>query len=141
MQEKKPKILIRDRIKYRFDNFISSGPKSIFLMLLVMFIIAFLLTALMRAGVEYFILKSGTSENIINDIWLSFLQITDAGAVAEDTDNSMPMKIVGIVTILLGMIFFSGVIAFITTELDKKMSDLRKGRSAVLEKGHIVVLG
>ncbi|HQO39644.1 MAG TPA: hypothetical protein PK986_04170 [Spirochaetota bacterium] len=141
MQEKKPKILIRDRIKYRFDNFISSGPKSIFLMLLVMFIIAFLLTALMRAGVEYFILKSGTSENIINDIWLSFLQIPDAGAVAEDTDNSMPMKIVGIVTILLGMIFFSGVIAFITTELDKKMSDLRKGRSAVLEKGHIVVLG
>ncbi len=141
MQESKPKIRIRDRLKYRFDNFISSGPKSIFMMLLVMFIIAYLLTALMRTGVDYFILKSGTSENIINDIWLSFLQITDAGAVAEDTDNSIAMKIVGILTILLGMIFFSGVIAFITTELDKKMSDLRKGRSAVLEKNHIVVLG
>ncbi len=141
MQEQKPKIRIRDRLKYKFDNFIASGPKSIFLMLLVMFIIAYVLTALMRTGVEFFILKSGTSENIINDIWLSFLQITDAGAVAEDTDNTIPMKIVGILTILLGMIFFSGVIAFITTELDKKMSDLRKGRSAVLEKDHIVVLG
>lgn len=141
MQESKPKIRLRDRFKYRFDNFISSGPKSIFLMLLAMFIVAYLLTALMRTGVEYFILKSGTSENLVNDIWLSFLQITDAGAVAEDTANAIPMKIVGILTILLGMIFFSGVIAFITTELDKKMSDLRKGRSSVLEKNHIVVLG
>lgn len=141
MHEIKPRIRIRDRIKYRFDNFISSGPKSIFLMLLVMFIIAYVLTALMRTGVEVFILKSGTTDNLINDIWLSFLQITDAGAVAEDTENAISMKIVGILTILLGMIFFSGVIAFITTELDKKMSDLRKGRSAVLEKDHIVVLG
>jgi len=141
MKESKPKIRIRDRLKYRFDNFISSGPRSIFLMLLVMFIVAYVLTALLRTGVEYFVLNSGTPENFINDIWLSFLQITDAGAVAEDTENAISMKIVGIITILLGMIFFSGVIAFITTELDKKMSDLRKGRSFVLEKDHVIVLG
>ncbi|HPS58735.1 MAG TPA: hypothetical protein PK514_11580 [Spirochaetota bacterium] len=140
MQESKPKIRIRDRIKYRFDNFISSGPKSIFLMLLMMFIAVYLLMALVRTGMEYFVLHAGT-ENFFSDIWISFMQIMDGGAIAEDTANTFTMKIVGVLTALLGMIFFSGVIAFITTELDKKMSDLRKGRSAVLEKNHIVVLG
>lgn len=141
MKESKPKIRLRDRYKYRFDNFIASGPRSVFLMLLVLFILAYLLTAALRTGVEYFILNSGTSENILKDIWLSFLQITDAGAVAEDTANTIPMKIVGILTVLLGLVFFSAVVAFITTELDNKMTDLKKGRSVVLEKDHIIILG
>lgn len=140
MKESKPKIRIRDRLKYRFDNFISSGPKSIFFMLLAMFITVYVVMALVRTGMEYFVLHTGT-ENLISDIWISFMQIMDGGAIAEDTANTLIMKIVGVVTALLGLIFFSAVIAFITTELDKKMSDLRKGRSSVLEKNHIVILG
>ncbi|HPB83566.1 MAG TPA: hypothetical protein PK200_16110, partial [Spirochaetota bacterium] len=141
MLESKPKIRFKDRVKYNFDNFISSGPKSVFLMLVMLFVMAYLFTAMLRTGVEYFVLNSGTSENILKDIWLSFLQITDAGAVAEDTANTIPMKIVGILTVLLGLVFFSAVVAFITTELDNKMTALKKGRSVVLEKDHIIILG
>lgn len=141
MLESKPKTRFKDRVKYNFDNFISSGPKSVFLMLVMLFVMAYLFTAMLRTGVEYFVLNSGTSENILKDIWLSFLQITDAGAVAEDTANTIPMKIVGILTVLLGLVFFSAVVAFITTELDNKMTALKKGRSVVLEKDHIIILG
>ena len=94
-------------------------------MLLVMFIIAFLLTALMRAGVDILFLNQVLPKTSSMTSGSAFCRLPTQARSQKDTDNSMPMKIVGIVTILLGMIFFSGVIAFITTELDK-MSDLRR---------------
>ncbi len=138
---KEQKIRLSDRLKYRFDNFMASGPKSIFLSLILLFIIAFILTALIRTGIDIFILKQTGPENLLRDIWLSFLQITDPGAVAEDSDNPLIFKLTGILTIFLGLIFFSAVIAFITTQLDIKIEDLKKGRSRVLEEGHVIILG
>ncbi len=135
------KAPFRARMKYRFDNFMAAGPKSIFMALVLMFIGAFVLVALLRTGLDFFLAGPGASENILKDIWTSFLQITDPGAVAEDGESSVHMKVVGILTMFLGLIFFSGVIAFITTELDKKVEELKRGRSVVIEKDHVIILG
>jgi K+/H+ antiporter YhaU regulatory subunit KhtT len=129
------------RMKYRFDNFMAAGPKSIFMALIFMFIAAFVMVALLRTGLDFFLVRPGASENLLKDLWTSFMQITDPGAVAEDGESPAIMKVVGILTMFMGLIFFSGVIAFITTELDKKVEELKRGRSVVIEKGHVIILG
>ncbi len=129
------------RFKYRFDNFMAAGPKSIFTALIIMFIAAFVLVALLRTGLDIFVLKPGETDTILKDVWTSFLQITDPGAVSEDGESHAAMKVIGILTMFMGLVFFSGVIAFITTELDKKVEELKRGRSVVIEKDHVVILG
>ncbi|MCB1172408.1 MAG: hypothetical protein KDK39_02530 [Leptospiraceae bacterium] len=131
----------KDIWRYRFDNFMASGPRSVFLSLLLLFLAAFVLTAILRVIVESALGHSIAVSVILNDLWLSFLQITDPGAMAEDGENTIVMKLVGMLTVFLGLIFFSAVIAFITTQLDERIADLKKGRSRVIEKGHILILG
>ena len=135
------KITLGARMKYRFDNFMAAGPKSIFIALIFMFIAAFVLVALLRTGLDFFLVRPGAPENLLKDLWTSFMQITDPGAVSEDGESPVLMKVVGILTMFMGLIFFSGVIAFITTELDKKVEELKRGRSVVIEKDHVVILG
>jgi len=135
------KFSLRARLKYRFDNFMSAGPKSIFTALIIMFVSAFVFVAIVRTGLGIFILGDGSTGNVLKDIWTSFLQITDPGAVAEDGESPALMKVIGILTMFMGLIFFSGVIAFITTELDKKVEELKRGRSVVVEEDHVVILG
>ena len=128
------------KLKYRFDNFMASGPRSIFMALIVLFFFAFLVTTSLRVGVDIFVNKISPGE-IFKTLWINFLQITDPGAIAEDTDNPLLTKVVGILTMFLGLIFFSAVIAFITTQLDEKIAKLKKGRSEIIEKGHHLILG
>lgn len=135
----------RERFQYRFDNFMAAGARSIFLALIIMFLSAFLLTGAVRIVVS----KSApaadfapkTKPALNDDIWNNFMQIIDPGAIAEDNDSPWYLKLVGIVSIFFGLIFFSAVIAFITTQLDLKIESLKKGRSRVLEKDHIIILG
>lgn len=136
----KEKVRKPSKFKYQFDNFMAAGPKSIFIALLLLFVAAFVLTGALRAAVDLLVLKTPVADALKN-LWLNFLQITDAGAIAENTDSPAIMKSVGIATMLIGMIFFSAVIAFITTQLDIKIGDLKKGRSAVVEKDFVLILG
>lgn len=135
------KIRLRDRLRYHFDNFISSGPKSVFLTLLILFLTSYILTFIIRLAFDFALGHIENESHILTDLWLSFLQITDPGAIAEDGENSPLMKVVGMLTIFLGLIFFSMVIAFITTQLEEKLEDLKKGRSRVIESNHVLILG
>jgi len=138
MPEKRKKT--ESVLAYKFDNFMSGGPRAIFLALFVTFILFFVFTAILRMGVDFF-LQGTPLEEVFGNLWLNFLQITDAGAIAENTESPFAMKVVGILTMVIGLIFFSALVAFITTQLDAKIIDLRKGRSAVAEKDHVLILG
>ena len=134
-----------ERLAYRFDNFMAAGARSIFMALLVLFLGAFVITSAAR------IIVSGTAPtadfkekkrpNPADDLWNNFMQIIDPGAIAEDNDSPWHIKLVGLASIFFGLIFFSAVIAFITTQLDIKIENLKKGRSHVIESGHTLILG
>jgi len=129
---------LKKKLAYQFDNYMARGPWSIFLALMVVFISGFAIISVIRIAV---------SPNIPNDVnsslglWRIFLQLTDPGNMAQDNDSLWYVKLFAIFSGMFGIIFFSAVIAFITTQLDRKLADLRKGKSTVLEKGHILILG
>lgn len=129
-----------DRLRYRFDNFMSKGGLSIFLALLSLFAVAFLLMGALRIGLGL-VVPDETAAAIGDELWRTFLQVTDAGAVAEDGEAGWLQKVVGIASIGVGLVLFSSLVAFITAEFDSRLAELRKGKSAVIERDHTLILG
>ncbi len=138
---------LRERFQYRFDNFMAGGARSIFFALVLLFCGALIFTGSLRLLVvrttpPQVDAKGQVQEpSVRDDLWNSLIQILDPGAVTEDNNAPWYIKLVALITVLLGLVFFSAVIAFITTQLDIKLTNLKKGRSRVLESGHTLILG
>ncbi len=136
----KRKITIGQKVRYGIDNFMARGGFSIFLALLSLFAAAFLIMSLLRFGVNLFFPEE-TGLSKADQLWRVFLQISDAGAVAEDGDFNLWNKVVGIITVFAGLVLFSSLVAFITSQFEQRIEALRKGKSTVIEKNHTLILG
>jgi len=133
----------KEIIRYKFDNFMSKGGSSIFYSLLIIFLGLQLIIGLLR-GLSYFIFPDAVSQNardFLTNFFITFLQLTDPGNMAQDITSSYLFKISAIIAGLAGVIMFSALIAFITNALDRKISSLKKGFSKVIESNHTVILG
>lgn len=135
------KSSMRERLKYRFENFMAKGGIAIFLSLFILFLVAFGITIGLRWLLLLFVPGFDGFDTFLEHIWNIFLQITDAGNMGTDTDSSILMKITAIITGLTGVIIFSMLIAFITTQLEDLIYQFRKGRSKVIEKNHTLIIG
>jgi K+/H+ antiporter YhaU regulatory subunit KhtT len=78
---------------------------------------------------------------VFDQFWQVFIQLCDSGAISEDSSGNVLNKITGVLTIFLGLIFFSSLVAFITSQFEARLSELRKGKSNVVEKDHTLILG
>jgi hypothetical protein len=65
------------------------------------------------------IMPQDSMANFLDLLWLSFLQIADGGAIGEDTSSNILNRIVGIVSLFLGMVLFSSLVAFITSQFEE----------------------
>lgn len=131
------KVSWKKRLQYEFDNFMSKGGISVFLALSSAFFAAFALMTFARYLSEWLF----PNENLesADFPWAVFVQLIglrDAG----ENDN-FAAKFVGIVTIFVGLVLFSSLVAFITQEFEAKLQDLRKGKSLVVEENHTLILG
>jgi hypothetical protein len=132
-----------EKMKYKFENFMSKGGTSVFISLVVLFIVAFLFAMLVR-GVILAIKPEFFTEEVATwgaQVWQIFLEITDPGGVANTTGSSGWIKAASILTIFLGMIIFSVLIAFINSRTEDLLYGLRKGKSKVIENDHTLILG
>lgn len=131
-----------ERLAYWFDNYMAKGPRSIFFALLVVFAAGFITLAIIRVIVGFYVVE-GTTGDVQTElgVWRIFLQLTDPGNMAQDNDSYWFIRIFAVISGMFGIIFFSAVIAFITTQLDLKLEALKKGRSRVLENDHVLLLG
>jgi hypothetical protein len=134
-------VRFRDKASYKFENFMARGGMSIFLSLLFLFLLCFVFTILLR----WIILLLFPGVDIIGDffrhIWNIFLAMTDPGNMGVDDDSSAWLKFTIIVAGMLGVVIFSMLIAFITTQLEGMIHRFRKGRSKVVEAGQTLILG
>ncbi len=132
------------RIKYSIDTFMAKGGASIFKALLAVFLISFLLIALTRSLLFYFV-PDLTLQYQHLDFWghiyITFLELTDPGNMAQDILSSVWYKLFAIIAGIAGIVMLSALIAFITTALHEKISTLKRGRSKVIESDHTLILG
>jgi hypothetical protein len=128
------------KFKYGFDNFMSKGGLSVFLALMSLFITAIVIIAVLRFVANEIMPQEGL-ESLKAQWWLSFLQIADGGSIAEDTGNNAVNRVVGIVALFFGMVLFSSLVAFITSQFEQMLTEMRKGKSNVIEDEHTLILG
>lgn len=130
---------LRQRWRYRLDNFLARGSGALFLSLLFAF-----LGAIAAIGLGRWLLTAVAPEAtnaLSRELWVVFLQLTDPGNMGEDSENPALMKSAAVVAGLTGVVIFSALIAFLTTALDQAIAHLKKGHSQVLESGHTLILG
>jgi voltage-gated potassium channel Kch len=129
---------LRERLRYRFDNTMSKGAPALIgllgiasTLLVVVFGIVGYLTRPLPVGKDWGIGKS---------LWMALLHAMDPGTVAGDEGSVF--WIVSMFAVTIGGIFVvAALVGVITTGLEAKLDDLRKGRSVVVEEGHTVLLG
>lgn len=131
----------RQRARYRFDNFIARGGGSIFLTLLIVFIATLILMTVLRAVVATISPPPTDESGWRWNSFLTFLQMTEPGAMAIGAEVGWWHRAVAVVSGIGGLVLVATLIAFITTAVDTRLHDLRKGRSRVMEEDHTLILG
>jgi voltage-gated potassium channel Kch len=134
-------VTTRDRLRYRFDSFMSRGPIALvgalgLASILVIVVGAGLVHSLGVAPVD----AEGHRPGLLTLIWMAAMRAMDAGAVGGDDGSRLYLALMLAVT-LGGIFVVSALIGVLTSGLGAKLDDLRKGRSRVIEDGHTLILG
>jgi voltage-gated potassium channel Kch len=128
------KITWTERLRYAFDNSMSKGPSA-----LIWYLGAAVGLIVLFFGLLIWILGVGPSDNPVTNVYQSFLHAIDTGTVAGDSGNGN--IILQLFVTVAGIFIFSAFIGVIANAIDARLTELRKGRSLVLESGHTLVLG
>jgi voltage-gated potassium channel Kch len=128
---------VKDKLRYRFDNTISRGTLPVILWLAVFTIALVFVAALILTltGTDVNNGDNGLAENF----WQSFLRILDPGTFSGDA--GWFLRIVTLLVTLLGISIAAVLIGLIATGIEERIEQLRRGRSAVVETEHTLILG
>ena len=123
-----------ERIHYFFDNTLSKGPMGLLIWLGIFVSLIIIL-------VSIFVWTTGISskDSLIEQMFL--FMIGSLGAADADTDGSWMFRLASLIIIFSGIFVMSTLIGILTTAIDSKLDQLRKGRSRMIESGHTVILG
>lgn len=134
----------KTRLRYKFDTFMAKGGGSIFKALTAVFIVTFLVIGLLRGAllmVAPDITLQHDEVGFWGNLYITFLEITDPGNMAQDIYSGAGYKVFAVLAGLAGIVMLSALIAFITTAMDQKLYELKRGRSKVIEEDHTLILG
>jgi Trk K+ transport system NAD-binding subunit len=128
----------RQRTRYRFDNLMARGIGAQILLLAVITLVLVVVAALA-------VVITGRPEGHKDDsfgllIWASLMHSLDAGTLGGDPANWVFLFIMLGVTIG-GIFVVSALIGVLNQGFGDLLDDLRRGKSAVVERGHTVILG
>ncbi len=130
--------------RYLLDTLLAKGGGSIFMALTAVFVATFFLIGVLRGALLLLFPEAGLQHEdlgFLGNLYITFLQITDPGNMAQDIYSSAIYKIFAVLAGVAGIVMFSALIAFITMALNQKSNELKRGHSKVIEKGHTLILG
>ncbi|MCI1266268.1 MAG: potassium transporter TrkA [Saprospiraceae bacterium] len=131
-------ISFRQRLRYRFDNLMSKGPIAMIALLAIMSLVV-----VVAAGVilSLFQIAPEGSEpmNFVEGAWQSLMRTLDSGTMGGDA--GWGFRIVAFIVTLGGIFIISTLIGVLSSGIEGKLDELRKGKSFVIEKNHILILG
>ena len=129
---------IKQRFRYFFDNTLSRGTISIITWLAI---ISFILVVFF--GIIYVVsglnMEGEANMSFFEALWQSLMRSLDPGTVAGDSGWSF--RLLGLLITISGIFILSALIGVLSSGLDDKLHDLRKGRSLVIENEHTLILG
>lgn len=129
---------LQDRARYLFDKSMSAGTVALIgwlaAMSLVIIIIASAFIVVLRIAPE----GEPAPHDFVETGWESLMRTIDAGTLGGD--QGWAYRLVMLLVTVAGIFIFSALIGVLSSGLEAKIAELRKGRSRVLEEGHSVIL-
>ena len=126
----------RERMRYWFDKTMSRGTPALiaWLGITLVLLIAIVTALAMTLAPDH------VDDNPLSVAWKSLLRTLDPGTMGGDQGSPQFLALMLAVTIG-GIFLVSALVGILATGLDAKLTELRKGRSRVIESGHTVILG
>lgn len=129
------------RLHYAFDNSMSRGP----LMLIAWLALASAGFIAVMAALVWItglvpVEDGGSRPGFIQVAWLALMRTLDAGTMGGDS-GSWPFLLSMLVVTLGGIFIISILIGTISSGIEERVEELKKGRSRVLENGQQLILG
>lgn len=141
------KVSLPMYIRYKFDNLMSKGTFAPLSLLIAISILSVVIWAVilyfsnaLPHGEEIAGYTTDDGFTFLESVWIILLRTLDGGVIAEDPNNNYFLMFMLVAT-LGGLLILSVFIGIINSGVRNKISELRKGRSFVVEKNHTVILG
>lgn len=127
-----------DRVRYGFDNTIARGTLPLFGWLLVAMLVVLVVAALVLTALRA---DLGDEEDLgfVESFWQSMTRMLDPGTFTGDA--GWPVRLVTLLVTLAGIVLATILISLVITAVERKLEDLRRGRSLVVEDDHTLILG
>lgn len=124
-------VPLKKSIAYRVDVFFSVYPYA---KLLAILFATILLIGL--GGLALYAVSDGT---LAESLWLSWTFVADSGNHADRV--GLGPRIVSVSISSGGMLIFAMMLGLVSDAISEKVDSWRKGKSEVIEKNHILILG
>lgn len=131
-------VRFTDRLRYAFDNSMSRGAIALigYLGLASLALIVVAALALVLFGIA----PEGESQpGFFEAAWLSLMRTLDSGTMGGDAGQGFRGAMLFVT--LGGIFIVSALIGVINNGIEDKLTELRKGRSFVVERDHTLILG
>jgi len=131
-------VTLAEKIRYGFDRSMAAGPIALIGWLAVISLIAVSFAALVLtiAGIKP---EGGEAMGFGEAAWASLMRTLDSGTMGGDA--GWGFRWIMLFVTICGIFIVSILIGVVTSGLEGKLDELRKGRSFVIEEGHTLILG
>src|SRR5688572_28001354 len=126
---------LSQRLRYAFDNTMAAGPIALIGWLAILSFILILVFSIITLILDE--APEGTTAPEM--MWQSLMRTLDAGTMGGD--EGWGFRILMLLVTLGGIFIVATLIGVLTSGIEAKMDELRKGRSFVVESDHTVILG
>jgi Trk K+ transport system NAD-binding subunit len=131
----------REAVRYKLDNLISKSPVWQILALAVFSaLIVVIGTLAVSSAAPEDLQLDGERGGVVHRAWWAFTRLVDPGTFADD-DTTPWIAISGVMVTLGGILVFSLLIGILSSKIGEKLDELKRGKSAVIEDEHSIIVG
>lgn len=136
-----PKYTFGQKFRYWFDNYMSRGSAALIggLAAASLFVIVIAAAVIKVGGIGLSPAGAESPMGFLEAAWEGLMRTLDAGTMGGD--EGWGFRFVMFFVTLGGVFVVSTLIGILTTGVEEKLSELRKGRSLAIESNHTVIFG
>jgi hypothetical protein len=132
----------REKIWYRIELFIGKGGSSVFYALAILLTVTIFFLLCFRYFIAW-LFPSTTlpGSDFLNNFFYLFLEVTDAGNMANFLESPFPLKVTAVLAGMCGIVIFSLLVAILTAAIEQMLYKFSQGTTDVYEKNHFLIIG
>ena len=122
----------KNRFRYWFDNQMAVGTPALIRLFTMVTVVVVLFVGLLVCIAGY---------NLWEGVFISITHLMDPGTVGGDDPGNFVYVAGMLLVTFFGFFLTSTLTGIICNAIDEKVAELRRGKSPVVEEGHVIVLG